>query len=92
VKNSLRSIIVISILWLAALAMQSSAIVTSSLLDHVLPARVLSNTTPQERQHIAYRLKRLQAPGSFSWAAAGSVLLLSSYVLWTANRPKGSAR
>ena len=57
-----------------------------SLLDYVLPVRVLSDTTPEERQHIAARIGRLQPPGYFSWIGAAAVLLLSGYALFTANR------
>ena len=71
---------------MVALAMRSTTAAGHSLVDHVLPVRVLSNATPEETQQIADRLGRLQAPGYFSWIGAVSVLLLSGYALWSANR------
>ena len=85
-KNALRSIIVICVIWMAGLAMRSTTAIGYSLLDHVLPATLLSDTTAEERRHIADRLRGLQAPGYLSWIGPVSILLLSGFALWSANR------
>ena len=85
-KNALRLIIAIALLWIVGLMVRSSAGYGHILLDHVLPERVLAQTSADERITIAERLSHRGKPKVISWIAPVAILLLASYTLLAANR------
>jgi hypothetical protein len=84
-KNALRLIIALSLFWIVALAIRHS-VARHELLDVVLPARVLSATTPEERQEMTERLTASRRPSVFAWIPPAAILLLGSYALRAANK------
>jgi hypothetical protein len=85
VKHALRLIIALSFFWMVALAIRHS-VARHELLDVVLPPRVLSATTPEERQEITERLTASRRPSVLAWIPPAAILLLGSYALRTANK------
>jgi hypothetical protein len=79
-KNALRLIIVLSFIWVAFLIVADTTARPESL-DVVLPQRILTAATPDEREQITSRLTALHRPSVFSWIPPIGVLLLSSYAL-----------
>jgi len=82
-KNALRVLVSIGLLWLLGLAIQQLAM-PNALLDAVLPPDVLGSTSTAERTIIVRNLQTLYAPSYLSWIGALSVTLLSSYALFKA--------
>ncbi len=81
--NSLRLLIVIGLIWFAVLAMQTS-VIPHTLLDAILPPRVLAEATSEERSKIVDQIALMYAPSYLSWFGASAVVCLSSYALWKA--------
>jgi hypothetical protein len=84
-KNALRLIIVVSVLWLVGLATLLSSAGGHVALDRVLPPSVLDATTPEERIFIAERLAKRSRP-TLAWIPPVCTLVLASYTLFAASR------
>jgi hypothetical protein len=84
-KNALRLLIVLGLVWMAGLELQQS-LGPHFLLDRILPQRLLMLSTAEEREQMVKGLRTTHAPSGLSWIGACSVFLLSSYALWMANR------
>ncbi len=79
-KTAIRYIIAICVVWMLALAIRATT-ARHKLLDAVLPARVLAEATPDERQHIVDRLTSSRRPSELAWVPPVAILLLGSYAL-----------
>lgn len=84
-KNSLRLIITLSLCWIIALVLLRS-VAGPLLLDVILPPRVLTATTPEERQEIAERLRESSNPSVLLWVPPVAIMLLGIYALRTVNK------
>jgi len=85
VKNSLRLIVTLSLCWIIVLVLLRS-VAGPLLLDFILPPRVLTATTPVERQEIAERLRESSNPSVLLWILPVAILLLGIYALRTENK------
>ena len=84
-KNSLRLIVTLSLCWIIVLVLLRS-VAGPLLLDFILPPRVLTATTPVERQEIAERLRESSNPSVLLWILPVAILLLGIYALRTENK------
>jgi hypothetical protein len=84
VQNILRIIIALSVVTLFGLAFWAE-FSGHTLLDVVLPSRVLADTTA-ERNQIADRLTASHRPSFLTWVPPIGILLLSSYGLFLAKK------
>ena len=84
-RNALRIIIVVSLLWIVLLSIAVSSR-RRVLPDAVIPERLLLLASSEEFQHMSDRLVHTSRPNLIDWIPPVCILLVASFALFMSKR------